>query len=237
VVGVVELGGECLAGVTDRTAGNLASHVGDDPASVAGNRERLRRALRVERLVFVRQVHGAQVCPVSAAELSRGATELDVEADVLVTTDAGVGLAVVVADCLPILLADPQAGIIAAAHSGRPGLVAGVLPAAVAAMARLGARPDRTVALVGPGVCGGCYEVPAAMRDELAAVLPGAAGSTRWGTPSLDLPVAALRQLASLGVSVQRDARCTVEDARLFSHRRDGRERPTGRFAGWVLRR
>lgn len=240
----VDLGTGCVAGITDRALGgprggydgNLASHVGDDPAAVAAHRESLRRAIGASRLVFTRQVHGAEAAVVDA-DLPPGITELHTAADILLTADPDVALAVVVADCLPVLLADAEAGVVAAVHAGRPGLAAGVIPAALAALSRLGGRPERTAALVGPGVCGGCYEVPAAMREELAGRLPGAASTTRAGTPSLDLRAAAVRQLQDAGVAIHRDDRCTAESAQLFSHRRDGRQRPTGRFAGWVVRR
>lgn len=243
-VTTVTLADGCLAGVTERALadprdgydGNLASHVGDDPQAVADNRERLRRRLAARRLVFVRQVHGRDVAVVDESGPA-GVVELDLAADALVTTAPDTALAVVVADCLPVMLADPVAGVVAAAHAGRPGLAAGVLLATLQVMGDLGARPDRTVALIGPGVCGGCYEVPPAMRTEVAAGLPGAAATTRWGTPALDLPAAAVRQLGDAGVTVRRDPRCTLETAELFSHRRDGRDRPTGRFAGWVMRR
>ena len=101
------------------------------------------------------------------------------------TARPGVVLAVRAADCVPVLLADPDAGVIGAAHAGRPGLVAEVVPHTVAAMRALGAA-DIT-AWVGPHVCGACYEVPAEMQAEVVAVEPAAGATTSWGTPSLDL--------------------------------------------------
>ncbi len=79
-------------------------------------------------------------------------------------------LAVLVADCVPVLLADPVARLIGAAHAGRPGLAAGVVPALFVAMTKAGADPARMQAMVGPSICGACYEVPAQMRAEIAAV-------------------------------------------------------------------
>jgi YfiH family protein len=208
---------------------NLGGRVGDDPAAVTANRGRLARAagLAPERIVWMEQVHGGRVATVDGprAHPVPGV-------DALVTATPDLGLAVLVADCVPVLLADPSAGVIAAVHAGRVGAAAGVVPAAVAAMTRLGASPVGSDALLGPAVCGGCYEVPAAMRDEVEAALPGAAATTRAGTPGLDLRAGIARQLAGLGIPrVVADPRCTAEDPELFSHRRD---RTTGRQAGLV---
>jgi copper oxidase (laccase) domain-containing protein len=107
-----------------------------------------------------------------------------------------------------------------------------VVPAALAAMGRLGARPGAVTALLGPAVCGACYEVPREMQAEVARVVPSAAVRTRTGTPGLDLRAGVAEQLGRAGVAqVVHDPRCTVEDRFLFSHRRDG---VTGRQAGVV---
>jgi copper oxidase (laccase) domain-containing protein len=100
----------------------------------------------------------------------------------------------------------------------------------VTEMTALGAQPARLEVLLGPSVCGRCYEVPPAMRAEVDAALPGSASTTRTGTAGLDLRAGLTRRLADLGVTkVATDPRCTVEDPDLFSHRRDGR---CGRQAG-----
>jgi purine-nucleoside/S-methyl-5'-thioadenosine phosphorylase / adenosine deaminase len=136
---------------------------------------------------------------------------------------------VLVADCVPILLADADAGVVAAVHAGRVGARVGVVPAALEAMRAAGARIDRTEVLIGPAVCGECYEVPAAMQADVAAHLPGSAAHSRKGTPALDLRAGIWQQLADAGVArIGLDPRCTVEDRNLFSHRRDG---TTGRIA------
>jgi hypothetical protein len=110
-----------------------------------------------------------------------------------------------------------------------------VLQQTLAAMVSLGAQPDRIAVVIGPAVCGCCYEVPMAMRDEIAAVLPGSATTTRQGTPALDLPAGAEAVLRQAGVtSIRRIEICTIEDDRMFSHRR-GLARPTGRHAGVVM--
>ena len=177
------------------------------------------------RFARLNQVHGADVVvvdgPVGRDEVPSG--------DALVTARRGLGLMVRVADCVPVLLADPRAGVVGAAHAGRVGAAAGVLPAVVTAMTELAARVSDIEVLLGPAVCGSCYEVPAAMRAEVDSRLPGSAVRTRSGTPGLDLRAGLYHQLVELGVGrVGADPRCTVEDRALYSHRRDGR---TGRQA------
>ena len=224
--------------VTDRRGGrssapydsfNLGDHVGDSPDDVAANRARLAAELGVaaDRLVWMRQVHGSDVTVVQEPP---GAPVPDTDA--LVTSTPGLVLVVLVADCVPVLLADAEAGVVAAVHAGREGVRRGVVLEALAAMAGLGARAEATTALLGPAVCGACYEVPAAMRAEVAAVAPAAATRSRRGTPALDLRAGLAEVLRGAGVGqVVHDPRCTVEDRRLFSHRRDG---GTGRQAGVV---
>lgn len=180
------------------------------------------------RLLHPRQVHGTTVLAVGPDSDAAGCAATS--ADALVTTTRGVGLAVRVADCLPVLLADPAAGVVAAAHAGRVGLAAGVLPATVERMRELGA--DRLTAWIGPHICAGCYEVPGAMRAEVAAGLPGAWATTTWGTPALDLGGAATVQLEAAGCRVVRVDPCTRETPGLHSYRRDGAA--SGRQAGIV---
>ncbi|MGF1648265.1 MAG: peptidoglycan editing factor PgeF [Kineosporiaceae bacterium] len=211
--------------------GNLGSGVGDDPATVAANRRTLAGLLGVgpDGVHFLRQVHGARVIDVPPGAVAPGPGD-EPAADGAVVTAPGQAAAVTAADCLPLLLADPDSGLAAAVHVGRRGLVAGIAGEAVRALSRRGAR--RVRALLGPAVCGACYEVPAAMRDEVAAAAPGSAALTRAGTPAVDITAGVRRQLADLGVDdVVASGRCTAEDPALFSHRRD---RPTGRMAGVV---
>jgi YfiH family protein len=224
--------------VTDRRGGrsaapydsfNLGDHVGDDPAAVAANRARVARELGVgdDRLVWMNQVHGAHVAVVDGPQ--DGPLP---DTDAVVTATPGLVLAVLVADCVPVLLTDPVAGVVAAVHAGREGVRRGVLPATLSAMASLGARARHVTALLGSAVCGACYEVPPAMQAEVAAVTPAAAVRTRTGTTGLDLRAGLAEVLARAGVTdVAHDPRCTVEDRHLFSHRRDG---VTGRQAGLV---
>jgi YfiH family protein len=210
---------------------NLGDHVGDDPASVAGNRRRLADELGLpeERLVWMEQVHGRTVTVVD------GPLAAPAEAtDALVTAEPGLALAVLVADCVPVLLADPVAGVVAAAHAGRVGARVGVVPVVLAAMCAAGAAIGRVEVLLGPAICGGCYEVPSPMRADVEAHLPGSACRTSGGKPGLDLRAGLWQQLASAGVArIGVDPRCSAEDRSLFSYRRDGK---TGRMAAltWV---
>lgn len=214
---------------------NLALHVGDDEVAVRENRARLGRAMGVP-VVFVDQVHGAEVHVLEAGVPIAELCDAPRAADALVTARGDVALAIMVADCLPVLLVDAEAGVVGAAHAGRRGLLGGVLQATVRAMAGLGARPGSIAAEIGPSVCGACYEVPAPLRDEAEGILPGIASETSWGTPALDLRAGAVGALAAAGLApgaVLADAACTVEDHGLFSFRRAAR---TGRFAGAIRR-
>ena len=150
----------------------------------------------------------------------------------LVTTRPGLALAVVTADCVPVLLGDARAGVIGAVHAGRVGAQRGVVARAVEAMLSLGAHVDDLSVLLGPAVSGANYEVPAAMADEVEAALPGSRTTTSAGTPGLDLRAGIACQLRGLGVaSIDADPRCTVADPNLFSHRRGA---PTGRLASLI---
>ncbi len=209
---------------------NLGGAVGDDPRAVGANRERAATSLGLDPgdVVWMNQVHGTDVAVVDGPWGDAPVPEVDA----IVTTRRGLALAVLTADCVPVLLADPVAGIAAAAHAGRPGMIAGVVPAAVAAMTRLGADPARIVARTGPTVCGRCYEVPEEMRADVAAVEPAAHAETSWGTPAVDVAAGVHAQLTRLGVrDRERSPVCTRESPDHFSYRRD---RTTGRLAGYV---
>ncbi|MET9894035.1 peptidoglycan editing factor PgeF [Streptomyces sp. NPDC006465] len=209
---------------------NLGGAVGDDPDAVRTNRGLAAKSLGLDpaRVVWMNQVHGPDVAVV---EEPWGSSEIP-SVDAIVTVRRGLALAVLTADCTPVLLADPVAGVAAAAHAGRPGMVAGVVPAAVRAMVELGADPARIVARTGPAVCGRCYEVPDAMRAEVAAVEPAAYAETTWGTPAVDVTAGVHAQLERLGVRDREQSPvCTIESGDHFSYRRD---RTTGRLAGYV---
>jgi YfiH family protein len=208
---------------------NLGDHVGDDPAAVAANRSRLASAtgLGPDRLVWMNQVHGDHVVHVD------GPQQAALEAtDALITAVPRLAMVVVTADCVPVLMADARAGVVAAVHAGRVGAQRGIVVRALEGMLAVGAQVGDISVLLGPAVSGPHYEVPAAMADEVEAALPGSRTRTTAGTPGLDLRAGIARQLTELGVeSIDVDPRCTAADPNLFSHRRDGR---TGRLASLV---
>ncbi|MFF5036492.1 peptidoglycan editing factor PgeF [Nocardia salmonicida] len=208
---------------------NLGDHVGDDPEAVRRNRVRLAEGIGLtpDRLVWMEQVHGRTV------EIVDGPSAEPVPVtDALVTTVPGLALVVLTADCVPILLSDDEAGVIAAVHAGRIGARIGIVPRVLDAMVSVGARVDRIGAFLGPAASGRQYEVPAAMRADVEAHLPGSATTTVRKTPGIDLRAGIRRQLTEAGVSgIAVDPRCTIEDKTLFSHRRGA---PTGRIAGVI---
>ncbi|HWI43920.1 MAG TPA: polyphenol oxidase family protein [Nocardioides sp.] len=177
------------------------------------------------------QVHGAEVRHLTA--LPPAQPDEAPAADAQVTTLAGVALVVRVADCVPVVLADPVAGVVAVAHAGRRGVELDVVGRTVDVMRELGAgAAGQLRAWVGPHICGRCYEVPEAMREEVAAVAPATRSETSWGTPALDLGAGVQAQLAAADVVVERVPGCTLEDERLHSFRRSGAG--AGRLAGLV---
>jgi len=171
------------------------------------------------------QVHGADVAVVDPD----GPVTRPV-ADAVATRQPDVVLMVRVADCVPVLFVAPEVGAVAAAHCGRPGLLAGVVPRTVETLCAWG---DTSItAWIGPHVCGACYEVPAEMQDEVAGAVPASRATTSWGTPSLDLGAGVRAQLEEHGVTVVDVSRCTRESPDLYSYRRDGDR--AGRLAGLI---
>lgn len=242
------LGAGVVAAFTGRAGGgsappydtlNLGLRVGDDLRRVLANRRRVATVLGLagRPWALARQVHGAEVLRVTAGGLGAGPPEAKPplgDADGLVTADPGVVLAVLTADCVPVLLADPGAGVVGAVHAGWRGLAAGVVEAGVAAMTELGADPGSCVGLVGPAAGGCCYEVGADVREAVGSGHPAALATTRDGRPALDPAAGAAQALERAGIGQLRLAReCTIDLAgRFFSHRRDhGR---TGRQAGLI---
>ncbi|MEU6081977.1 peptidoglycan editing factor PgeF [Streptomyces sp. NPDC047108] len=210
---------------------NLGGAVGDDPGAVRANRELAAKELGLDPVgvIWMNQVHGRDVAVVDGPWRP---DEKIPGVDAMVTTRRGLALAVLTADCTPVLLADPVAGVAAAAHAGRPGMVAGVVPATVEAMLALGAEPSRITAVTGPAICGRCYEVPEGMRAEVAEAVPEAWSTTSWGTPAVDVTAGVVAQLARFGVEMcEKSHICTLESPDYFSYRRD---RTTGRLAGYV---
>jgi hypothetical protein len=230
--------------ITDRVGGvssgrydslNLGDHVGDDHDAVGQNRHRVAAALDPSAgpLALMRQVHGAVVAVIDGpGDAGQPRPVQAPEADAMVSTARGLALAVLVADCVPVLFASTEPEVIAVAHAGRRGVQEGVVAATVAAMQRAGARPASIQTRVGPAICGRCYEVSPQVQAEVVRTVPEARSTTRAGTPGLDIRAGVLAQLEACGVgSVEMDQHCTAEHGALYSYRRDG---VTGRFAGIV---
>jgi polyphenol oxidase len=233
-----DLGDGVQAGFSGRLGGssrppydalNLGLGVGDDPVAVTANRNALAAAcgLAPADLTWMRQVHGSDVWYAGA-----GTSEPPDPVDAMFTDVPGRALCVLVADCVPVLVADPRARIVGVAHAGREGLAAGVVPALIAAMTAAGARPARMRAVTGPSICGACYEVPPELQARVSAVVPATACATAAGTCGLDISAGVRAQLELAGVPhAGSDGRCSRESPDLYSHRRDGR---TGRSAGLI---
>ena len=200
---------------------NLAFHVGDDAVAVTENR--LRLSALVGPSEFMNQSHGNTVAVVD------GISHYEPNADALVTAESGVALGVLVADCIPLLLWDELQHIVAAVHVGRRGLLNGIAMQALKVMNSMGA--DRIQGILGPSICGKCYEVGKDVYEEVCASHPAAESSTIKGTLSLDLPAALSHELSDAGVKISRSPICTVENSNFFSYRRDG---ITGRQAGMI---
>lgn len=208
---------------------NLGDHVGDDPNAVANNRIRLATEIGLTpgRLVWMDQIHSRNIAVVD------GPVSAPLEAtDAVVTSVPDLALVVLTADCVPVLLSDDEAGVIAAVHAGRVGARIGIVPRVLDVMVEQGARLSRIGAFLGPAASGRQYEVPPHMQADVEKHLPGSATKTARGTTGLDLRAGVRRQLLDAGISgVAMDPRCTIEDRTLFSHRRGA---PTGRIAGVI---
>jgi YfiH family protein len=220
---------------------NLGLHVGDDPAAVVENRARAAEgfAVALDDLVFARQVHGATPTLVGPEHVGRGTRSEDdalPDTDIMVTTSRRVTLAILVADCLPLALVDPAAGVLAAVHAGWRGTAAGAVGRALGAMRDLGADAGRVHAFLGPAVSPERYQVTDDVREALAEAVGPAAlhhsvaradGPGHW---LVDLVAANRQQLLAGGVRDDHVVDCgvTTADTSFFS---DRAQRPCGRFA------
>jgi len=192
--------------------------VGDNAETVARNRELLSKI--TGPIQFMNQVHGDEVVEVKSIGD-------DPTCDALITHAPGIALAVMVADCIPLLLSSST--VVGAVHVGRRGLMNSVAVKAVDAMRKLGA--DQIHAQLGPSICGRCYEVPQELADEVVAKHPAASSLTNNLTPALDLPRALIAVLVAIGVTYEASTICTLENDEYFSYRRHN---ITGRNAGVV---
>ena len=216
--------------------GNRLAADGDDPATVDRNRVEL-----VDRFAlpsaphWLRQVHGTQVLRFSSASAVKAEEPAEPVADASVTSDPGVVLAILTADCLPVVFAAQDGSEIGAAHAGWRGLATGVLENTVAAMH---APASRLIAWLGPAAGPQAYEIGEEVFDAFVkqdAQAASAFAATRPGHWRVDLYALARRRLATIGIDrVHGVGLCTISDPqRFFSHRRctsDGSGR-TGRMA------
>lgn len=202
---------------------NLGLGSSDDPAAVAENR---RRAAAVFGVSPARMLVGYQTHSATALTADRPWGEARPEGDAVVSATRGIVCGALSADCAPVLLADPQARVVGAAHAGWKGALGGVVEATVAAMERLGARPERLVAVVGPCIGPASYEVGLDFLERFEAGAPGAERFFRPGETAdrrmFDLPGFVLGRLAQAGVRraqwIGRDT--CAEEASFFSNRR-----------------
>ena len=218
---------------------NLSLGVGDDPGNVVENRRRAAAAAGADLadMVFAHQVHGRDVAVVTEADRGRGTLTVDdaPAADALVTATPAVGLAVMVGDCVPIVLYDPVAHVVAAVHAGWRGTVARVSDAALDAMAGLGADRARVLAGLGPAITADRYQVGDDVADAARGCFGGAVdgivrpdGTGRW---MFDLWEANRRLLVEAGVdpaNIEVSPVGTGSGTPFFS---DRAVRPCGRFA------
>ena len=236
----VDFGPDFWAGFTNRSGGvsaapydllNLGAFVGDNLSAVVENRNRVTEFLGAP-VYYATQVHGSDV--LSVTEAADAAPPISIGKGDAIISAAPIALGVLVADCVPVVFAAP--GFVAVAHAGRRGVELDVVGETVLALRAAGVGSGGISAAIGPAICGHCYEVPAAMRDQVSAVVPAAWASSSWGTPSLDLPGAVETQLLAHGVNVvYRSEVCTFEDDRFFSHRRASAAGvTTGRQAGVI---
>ena len=206
---------------------NLGLRSGDEAATVTANRDRLRDVLP-QAPRWLRQVHGPRV--VDADDL-----EGEVEADASVSRRANTVCALLVADCIPVLLADAAGSVVAAAHAGWRGLAGGVVENTIKRMA---VDPGTIIAYLGPGIGPRAFEVGTDVRDAFVARDAGAASAFAPHAPGkwlADLFALARRRLSSAGVrSIHGGGDCTYSNPkRFYSYRRD---RTTGRMAALVWR-
>jgi polyphenol oxidase len=204
---------------------------------VLAARARLAAAVGLEpdAVVYAEQTHGRGVARVGRDDGGRGARDAASAVrgvDALVTAEPGVGVAVLAADCAPVLLVDPGAGV-AAAHSGRRGTEADVVGAALDELVGEHGDPERVVAIVGPAIGACCYEVPAELRDAVDAAVPGMGAVTRWGTPALDVRAGVRSQLAAAGVGrVEQVGACTACGGQPWFSARRSDQASSGRRPG-----
>jgi len=199
---------------------NLGGHVADSPEAVAANRKVISDQFGSTQ--YMNQVHGNRVAVIEEV------TDEIPTADALITGIPGITLAVMVADCIPLILTSKHA--VAAVHVGRKGLVNRITDKTFEILREI--SDQEITATIGPAICGKCYEVSQEIFDEVVASHPTTASQTHSGTPALDLVAGLISDLKDLGVEkIDNQSRCTFESEDLYSYRRSA---VTGRQAGLV---
>ena len=198
---------------------NLGNHVGDLPDAVLKNRTQLRSYLALQHLVFMNQSHGSEIFTVEKNYPDQ------IDADALITSDPSIGIAVLTADCIPLLI--DAGNCVAAVHVGRKGLAGGIIPRVLEALINKGGSQMK--AWIGPAICGQCYEVSPEIYADVVREIPETATSLE--SHRLDLPAGAIAQLREYGVATENFHRCTLESPQYYSYRGQAR---TGRFAGVI---
>ncbi|MES5088427.1 polyphenol oxidase family protein [Gardnerella vaginalis] len=216
----VPLGSRAHAVFTTRLGGisecdfaslNLGGKAGDDAKAVFSNRSALQNTLKAD-LCLVSQVHGRNVfdadtiihswnTPYGFDATGFADSKVRIEADAQVSTACSLALGMFAADCLPVLLADSESGVIAAAHCGRKGLMSGVLDSTIEAMCEKGAERSNITAVLGPCICGDCYEVGEEIASDFERRYPQTITQTRFGGVGIDIAEAARIDLALAGVA------------------------------------
>lgn len=207
---------------------NLGAYVGDEVDAVRRNRELVAQRAGLRDVVFMKQCHSADVAVVADASVAEV-----IDVDALVTTTAGLGVAALSADCVPVALVDAEAGVVAAVHSGWQGMVSDVVGAAIAEMESLGATRANLRAALGPAICGPCYPVPPERAAQAAAAWPASAAVSADGQPAIDVRAGLVQRLTELGVPTELVGGCTAEDPHLFSYRRDHETGRQGVVVWW----
>jgi YfiH family protein len=198
---------------------NLGDHVGDDSLDVLSNRALLEAQIGLP-IFFMNQVHGDTVVLIESSSALP-------TCDAIITSETNLALAVMVADCIPLLLKSDVA--VAAVHVGRRGLMNRIASKTLEAMNDLGA--EQIQAYIGPSICGSCYEVSAEIYEEVIEKYPSTDSRARTGKYTLDLVAGLKSQLTETIISDH--SSCVYEDSDSFSYRRD---RITGRQAGVIWR-
>jgi len=219
-----------VAGIlfTSANWGNFGLNIGEADPAVLDRRSELAKSLSIDSLVFMSQSHSNIVNIVNIVNVVTGSQPV-IEADAVVTCEKGVGLAVLVGDCVPILIRSTTC--VAAIHAGRIGMTNGIVVKAIDAMKKL--NGEKFEAIMGPSICSDCYEVSAEMYKDIAKSFPHAA--TTPSEHKLDLQSELAYQLTSAGVEALNLGICTFESSEYFSHRRSQQSgKPEGRQVGVI---